>query len=96
MIRQHRPRDADHAILLQDLLDQEASTDRAAETGRARLVLIIEAADELGAAALVAGLHEHRPASLIRHEQLGAAFQKGCLQLVKDGIGSHAALWHGL
>lgn len=79
----------EHPVPLQNLLDQEASADCAAETGRACLVLIIEAPHELGPATLVIGLHKHRPAALICCEQSGALLLKGSRQLVKDGVWTH-------
>lgn len=93
LIGRNRPGDADHRVFLQDRLDEEASAPRAPVADLAGLDLGVLAADELGPAAAVGGLHEQRPAPGVAGQQLGPALRERRLEAVEHRVGSHAALW---
>ena len=76
LIGRDRPGDADHRVFLQGRLDEEAPAHRAPVADFAGLGLGVVAADELGPAAAVGGLHEQRPAPGVAGQQLSPALRE--------------------
>lgn len=91
-IGQNHPRNADHLVLLQHRLDEEASADRALEASDAGLHFDVEAAHELGSASPVVRLHEQRPTPGVAGQQGSAAFRERRFKPVEHCGGSHVRI----